>query len=426
MNTLLRCLLLSELLCHDAATAADKPETSRNAGNLSQSLIRAEQALARKSADAAALFEHASHVAGESATAEIGMVRAYMSSGQYRRALSYAHLVQGEHKASTEALAWTALLNDRSGQTRHALSALEAARKTQPDDVALLCAHSEILIDRQQAARATSELDAWLARNAARGPVLALRHHAAVAQQDTVSQHIWARLTSAQTSAQTHKALLKLATRDAETQGTWITPYFDPLPATLTTSTGVSLDDGLHVVAALSSVSAAPNQSARILVRDAQGHVRRAVIESTLDDTGIALLKLDTALPVTGNSTLGVADRLFPGSPFHAVGFAVINSNYPAFPTNTSGFFARMIAGALQQLSSADSPAGAPVFNASGQLAGFVSSDARNEMQRAAPLLKRLGITLNSAAPTARLSNEEIYERALNRVVLVAVTELTP
>jgi hypothetical protein len=413
-------LLCGTLGWHAMAAALPQHERiNHNASTLRQALIRAEKSLADKAPDAAALFEHASHVEGESATAEIGMVRAYMAGGQYRRALSYAHLVQGEHTSSTEAQAWTALLSDRSGQTLFALRGLEVARAAQPDDVALLCAQSEIFIDRQQPERAAAELDAWLARNKPQAVVINLRYRAAVATKSLVSQDAWRKLIVPTTWPSPY------ATRDAETGGTWIPPYFTPLAAaresTLTTASGVSVDPS-HVVTTASGLGVA---GTRIRVRDAQGNVRNARIEVTLEDVSVALLKLDRALPDV--TPLSIAERVFPGSPFHAVGFPVAGSTYPSFPRSTPGFFQRPQEGVVHGLSLGvalpSGMAGAPVLSAGGQLAGFVTSSPQSgDMLFAWGVLKRLGLTPSSADTLARLSNEEIYERALGRVVLVATT----
>ncbi|MEC5386779.1 serine protease [Uliginosibacterium sp. H3] len=391
----------------------------RNAETLPAALLRAEQALALKSPDAAALFEHASHVAGESATAEVGMVRAYLAEGQYRRALAFAHLVQGEHTRSNEAMAWMAYLNDRSGQTGIALRMLEVARATQQDDVALLCAQSEIFIDRQQAVRATTELDTWLARNAAQPPIIALRHRASIAANDKVSEGVWRKLLPTAYS----QRLPQLATRDAESTGTWITPWFDELPAgSWQTSSGFIVDSGTHVITALPA-----NTSGEIRVRDAKGNLRRATVERALEDAGLVLLRLEQALP-HDDAPLAIAPRLFPGSPFHAIGFPVRGSTYAALPTNTPGFFGRPANDGQQgMLLGQAMPAGlasAPVFNANAQLAGFISPDtSTSRLLPAAVVLESFGIATTTGTSTARPGNAEIYERALSRVVLVAIVQ---
>ncbi len=57
-------------------------------------------------AAAAVLFERASRLDDDSATAELGMMRAYLQSGDYATAVAWGRLVAGEHPRSPEAAAW--------------------------------------------------------------------------------------------------------------------------------------------------------------------------------------------------------------------------------------------------------------------------------------------------------------------------------
>ncbi len=70
-------------------------------------LQSAEQALRDGRPEAAAgLFERASRLDDESATAELGMMRAWLQAGDYARAVAWGRLVAGEHPRSPEAAAW--------------------------------------------------------------------------------------------------------------------------------------------------------------------------------------------------------------------------------------------------------------------------------------------------------------------------------
>jgi len=68
---------------------------------------QAERALREgRPAAAAGLFERASRLDDESATAELGMLRASLQAGDYLQAVAWGRLVAGEHSDSAEAAAW--------------------------------------------------------------------------------------------------------------------------------------------------------------------------------------------------------------------------------------------------------------------------------------------------------------------------------
>jgi len=70
-------------------------------------LDAAEQALRDQRPEAAAsLFERASRLDDESATAELGMMRAWLQAGDHAHAVAWGRLVAGEHAKSPEAAAW--------------------------------------------------------------------------------------------------------------------------------------------------------------------------------------------------------------------------------------------------------------------------------------------------------------------------------
>jgi hypothetical protein len=70
-------------------------------------LSEAERALHEgRPAAAAALFERASRIDDASATAELGMLRAWLQAGDYAHAVAWGRLVAGEHADAPEAAAW--------------------------------------------------------------------------------------------------------------------------------------------------------------------------------------------------------------------------------------------------------------------------------------------------------------------------------
>lgn len=89
-----------------------------------ESLLQsANQALASGEFERAAeQFEQAARVNDSTPEAEIGMVRAYLQAGEYRKALAVATLVAGEHPGSPEAEAFLAWVEFIGGQRDFATS----------------------------------------------------------------------------------------------------------------------------------------------------------------------------------------------------------------------------------------------------------------------------------------------------------------
>ncbi len=80
---------------------------------------------------------------GESLEAEIGLVRASLQAGEFRKATSWATLVAGEHTDSVEAVALLAYLHDRAGYTgasaRDPEAASQGSAQTIPPAAAASC-----------------------------------------------------------------------------------------------------------------------------------------------------------------------------------------------------------------------------------------------------------------------------------------------
>src|SRR5262245_53593017 len=85
---------------------------------------------------------------GESLEAELGIVRAALRAGDYRRAYSMANLVAGEHKQEAEPSALLAYVADRTARTDQALTLLNDLEAAHPDEWLPVAARAEILIDR--------------------------------------------------------------------------------------------------------------------------------------------------------------------------------------------------------------------------------------------------------------------------------------
>src|SRR5262249_35363792 len=103
---------------------------------------------------------------GESLEAELGIVRAALRAGDYRRAYSRANLVAGEHKQEAEPSALLAYVADRTARTDEALTLLNTVEPAHPDDWLPVAARAEILIDRNEPRAALERIDAWLAAHA--------------------------------------------------------------------------------------------------------------------------------------------------------------------------------------------------------------------------------------------------------------------
>ena len=98
------------------------------------SLDAARRALAAGDAATAATMYESLTQQGESLEAEIGLVRASLQAGEFRRAMSSATLTAGEHADSSEAVALLAYLQDRAGYTEQALKALKQLRADRTPD----------------------------------------------------------------------------------------------------------------------------------------------------------------------------------------------------------------------------------------------------------------------------------------------------
>ena len=125
-------------------------------------LAAAQEALDR--GDGARAVEMFEALAGqaESLEAELGIVRAALRAGDYRRAVATANLVAAEHKDAAEPAALLAYIADRVARTNDALTLLDKLQRAHPDDWLPVAARAEILIDRLQPREALAGIDAWL------------------------------------------------------------------------------------------------------------------------------------------------------------------------------------------------------------------------------------------------------------------------
>ncbi|MDD5035532.1 MAG: trypsin-like peptidase domain-containing protein [Methylococcaceae bacterium] len=431
-------------------------------------ILEAEAALALGQAhDAAGLFERAANQFDEAPEAEVGQVRAYFQEGEVRHAIALGNIVAGEHPDYTEASALLAWFEDRVGHTEHALAKLRDARSTRPDDVALLAAQAEILIDRGMASEAIQILDAWIARNPPQGVVFRLRAKAVFAVGDWNDTLRWrARSARAYESAgewaqanSLHEWLDSVdpagqARRDAEKQpghpdsapsisaSAWHPPHLEPLlfPKGTIVANGLIIDSGRRVVTTTRVIEKIQGE---VQIRNGLGQVRKARVERRYDEEGLAMLRLTQPYPA--NWSLKPERMTAPdGIKFcFVLGHAVADGLDSAYPLIGPGvvFRAATGVGGLMQITSELSRdhSGSPVFDSTGRLIGIALGKedkiqgvpdreallGKGNFAVRADILKRLSPIREK--PSRKKSSmpdtpsvEDLYERLLPAVVLIA------
>lgn len=389
--------LLLNTPCHAADNPADEA--------IRALIARANSALASGQAQAAAeLFEKAAGLA-ESPEAEIGLVRAYLQAGEFRKAIAFGNLVAAEHPDVNETLALLAYLEDREGQTAPALSKLKEARARFPDDIALLGANAEILLDRQAIPQAMRDLDDWIVRNQPQGDIYRLRARAALAAGNADEALIWrekaAQLSEAASELEQGKVLQENSAKAGGDQNTALTPpstphatgasagvagaapipghwpahYLESFPISQTqqisSGNGFVIDQGRRIVTNAALVS---NANGDLLVRNGLGMIRKAKLEKILPEHGLALLLLEQ--PYAKEWSLpSPATTLPSGVRFcFVMGFPLADSLEAGYPVMSPGVVVRPDAGVggLMQITATlgQENSGSPVLDGSGNLIG--------------------------------------------------------
>ena len=335
-------------------------------------LDEAEAAMTRGDTTAAiAAFDRAAMML-HAADTEMGLVRAYLQQGEYRRALAFAAHVAGAHRDAPSAAALYAWLLSIGGQGAFAQRLMEKAQSRAPSD-----------------------------------PVLAETRQ---------------RLASAGVAPT--PALLDTPHRMAP-HGVTLAGE-PPVPASArVVSNGVLLNDGLHALLPLASCM---DHQGPLWVRDGMGHNRGARIERRIETLGLALATLSVPLE-QGHAPPASRDP-YGGSPGYVVAFAVANDANPAWPWLHAGFVgsAGAVASSHRRLG-IDVPAsvnGAPVFDAAGSWSGIAlrQSNGGHVLLPIQRLRDELGGVLGTGAdvsgPTARITPDVVYERSM-RVALQVI-----
>ena len=337
-------------------------------------LASGEAALAQRDAAAAqSAFERAALIL-HAADTEIALVRAYMQAGDYRRALAF-----GAHTAG---------------------------------------AHLDVA--------GGSLLYAWLLQVGGQ-PALAQRLVADVSARlpnDLLAQSVQQQLRSGAPIAADKLLVPPLR----------LAPYGDSkgLPDTArVVGSAVLTRDG---AAALIPVSLMP-RSGRLWLRNGLGKLVKARLDKRLPGTGVALLRLERALPVAQELSVAARDA-FPGSAGFAVEYVSAAHATPAWPVLRAGFLGGVAGASGERLLGIEMPAGArggPVFDAAGQLTGLALPGGKNQADDrlipASQLIKALGPALAerllgvsetlSAGARTRASVDVIYEASLKTVLQV-------
>jgi hypothetical protein len=337
-------------------------------------LVAAEAALARGDAPSAVASLDRAAMMLHSADTEMGLVRAYLQQGEYRRALAFAAHTAGAHRDTPSASALYAWLLSLGGQGVYAQRVLDQAPSAEAADAVV--AATRTLLAMPGAA-----------------PTQALLR----------TPH-------------------RMAPYGVSLQGA------APLPSNAhVVASGLLLRDGRHALVPLGSVDGA--QSAR-WVRDGLGRTRSVTVERRMEVAGLALVTFEQ--PLDGADSRPARRDPFAGSPGYAVAFATSGDATPAWPWLYPGFVGNTVARLAEPgLLSFDVPAsveGAALFDATGAWSGIVLAQGAggHAVVTAARLRDELGSALlddaSATDPAPRMSADAIDERAMHIALQVIAT----
>ncbi len=351
---------------HQAATGLS-PERLAERKTLLQT---GESALARLQVDTALqAFERAALIA-HAADTEIALVRAYMQSGQYRRALAFGAHTAGAHLDVVGGSALYAWLLHVGGQAAIAQRLLLEAEARMPGN----------------------------------------------AMVKSVQQQL--------------RSGVPLATPDLLTLPTRLAPYgaSKALPASARVAgSGLLLQDGKHALVPLGLLP----KSGKLWLRNGLGQMVEARLAQRLAG-GVALLRLSQPLPAAENLLVS-SSMAFPGSAGYALEYVAAADAAPAWPVLRTGFLGGMLGDSGERKLGIDMPAGprgGPVFDAAGRLMGLAlpaeTGKAGNPdrimpvslLSQALPGTVKLGMAApKGAVPPA--SADMIYETSLKATLQV-------
>lgn len=380
LGTVLAAALATALTCAVAvaAPAEHSPlgtEAARRVALGEAALQHGDAAEALSQFEAAAAMQHAAEI-------ELGIVRAQMQAGQYRRALAFAAHVAGAHTDEPEAAALYAWLLQAGGQSAYAQHVLDQALARSPAQPALLEARAALANAAQPVARGVLLEAPQRAAPFASGP-----------------------------------------------------PDAEPLPGAARAAGSAVLLDARTALAPLARVAAAR----AVWVRDGLGRTRAARVTQRDEARGIATLALASSLP--SMPPIGAVQATpWAGSPGFVVGYASATDAAPQWPLLHPGFFADDGLTATHAVGvAAPGAVDGVMFDASGRWSGFVLPAASMPpgarrwllpamLRAAVPSTAAPGADDESVAPNAgaaarRVGADEVYEHALPLVLQLIVAD---
>lgn len=350
----------------EAAAAARLPGRVALLARAQDELERGDASAALDDFERAAMMLHA-------ADAELGLIRAAMQDGQYRRALAFCAHTAGEHTDDADGAALYAWLLRIGGQGELATRTLAEARALAPGDAI---------------AAAVDEAFAKPALQA-QGLLLASLHRMAP----------WPVMVDAQA----------------------------PPPAAVRfAGTATLLADGATALVPLATFDSMHHD--HVWVRNGLGQATEAMAyrgDRYLTERGLVLLKLRSPLSV-GASRQAVGAAPFAGSPGYAVAFSA--GAGPAWPQLAQGFLGSLVGQTDVRRLGFDAPAGSPVLDRRGALVGVAVAAPDGQATwvplSALPLAPSAtpSTAAASAAPaTGLVASDEIYESGMRRALQVLV-----
>lgn len=350
------------LLMQGKAPAA-APATADRLREREALLAQGEAALGAANAQAAEEAFSRAGLIRHAADSEMGLVRAHMQAGQYRRALAFGAHTAGAHLDVVGGAALYAWLLHLGGQEAVARRLLTEAQARAPLQPLVAGVTRQLAFPVPRAGGAMLEPPARLAPY---GPVPGMPVRVAVVASATL------------------------------------------------------VGDGHLAIMPAQAVAA----SSRYWVRNGLGQGSAARVASVDRVHGVALLRLDVPLPTPALSR--APGDAFPGSVSFAAEYPLSPDATPAWPVMKAGFMGQATDGQGERLLdlglAPGSPHGGPVFDHAGRLAGVAVRAARASRVVGARKLLRLfggqiGLPVSTAA--GKQAPDALYEPALQLTLQV-------